>query len=317
MTSTMAVVRARFEDRPFTLQQAMQAGLTRSALRNACRRGRLLHLGRAVYQEAPADLHRPDKSAFLDRIAMAALRHPDAIFSHDSAAALHGLWCPWITGWREVTTTMSSYGCLQAGARVMRRTIDRHDITTVAGIACTTPARTALDIAAQTTLAEALVVIDSFGRLGAPTRRQALDPSLRATVRDELLHAATRMRGLRGIERARRAAVLANPAAESAPESYARGLFLAAGYPEPEVGRPIRGADGRTYYADLCWPERRLIVEIDGADKYRAPSDTIGEKHREDAIRAAEWLVHRIWAIRLWAEPAQVLSGLDERWAAW
>lgn len=309
MPDTMQTIRTRFAAQPFTLQQALRAGVTHEALKHAVAKGRLRRLGRGLFAATA-------KESYLDNVRAAALSHPGAIVSHGSAAALHGMWCPWPSGWREVTLCAQKSRRLFAGARLIRRVVDPQDIAVVDGIACTTPSRTALDIAALTTLPEALVVVDSCGRLSGPARSRTLDPAFRHQIRDELLSATARMRHLRGVDRARYAAALADPAAESAPESYARGLILAAGLPAPDVGRPIRGADGRTYYVDLCWPDQRIVLEVDGALKYQQREDVIGEKQREDALRFAGWRPVRVWAADLWTRPDDFLARLCERQAA-
>ncbi len=293
--STMQTLTAEFGTRPFTVQQARSAGVSRDALRHAVAAERLTRIGRGVLLVSPEG--RVD---FLDKVRAAALVHPDAIVVGEGAAAIHGLWCPRPSGWQIVELATPKTHRRQPGARFFRRTIDESDIAIIQGLRCTSPARTALDIAARATLAEGLVAVDSYGRLTGPTRRQALAASFRTSIREELLRTSARMRCVRGIDRARYAAALANPAAESAPESYARGLFLSVGFPEPAVGRPIRGADGRTYYADLYWPDRRLIVEIDGAVKYEDRGDLLDEKRREDALRGAGHRLRRIMAADLW-----------------
>lgn len=293
--STIATLTTEFGTRPFTLKQARSAGVSREALRHATATGRLSRVGRGVFLVSPED-----GVQFLDKVRAAALVHPEAIVVGEGAAAIHGLWCPRPGGWARVELATPQTHRRVAGVRLLRRRIDESDTTVVDGLRCTSPGRTALDIAAGATLAEGLVVVDSFGRLTGPTRRQALAASFRTDIREELLSVSARMRCVRGIDRARYAAALANPAAESAPESYARGLFLSAGFPEPAVGRPIRGADGRTYYADLYWPELRLIVEIDGALKYQERGDLIEEKRREDALRGAGNHLRRIMAADLW-----------------
>lgn len=61
-------------------------------------------------------------------------------------------------------------------------------------------------------------------------------------------------------------------------------------------------ADGTVYYADLAWPEWRIVVEFDGYTKYREHHGVddaavlLAEKEREDAIRAAGWVVVRVTA---------------------
>ncbi len=292
---TMQTLSAAFGTDPFTLQQARRTGVSREALRHAVAHRRLTRIGSGVFVISP-----DGRTTFLDRVRAAALVHHDAIVVGEAAAALHGLWCPRPIGWRTVVLAAPRAHRSYRRARLVRRTIDPVDITTVDGIRCTSAARTALDLAAQGTLAEGLVVVDSYGRLTQPTRWRALDPAFRTSIRDELLRTSARMRGTRGIDRARYAAALADPAAESAPESYARGLFIDAGYPVPAVGRPMQGADGRRYFADLYWPDRRLIVEIDGTEKYEEHQDLVDEKCREDALRAAGNRVKRILAGDLW-----------------
>lgn len=301
--TTDAILRA-FGGRPFTLKEAQHAGLTRSALLHQVRHQRLVHLHRGVYQvPAPPNLR--------NRMQLAALVHPDAVFSHDSAAYLHGLWCPSLDGWSRVTMTAAFRGGRSKLATFTMRTLDPKDITTLHGLRCTTPARTALDIAATCGLPGGLVMVDSYGRLQQPSRRTTLQYEYRHQIQQELHQVAQRMTNLRGIANARRAIRLTNPAAESPPESYARGLIITAGLPEPQVGLPIE-ADGRTYYADLSWPDQRLIVEIDGALKYQTQQDLLAEKRREDNLRSANLRVIRVLASSLWTDPHKFIARLRQ-----
>lgn len=290
---TSAILLTTFGARPFSIEEAALAGVSYQSLRYEVAQGRLKRFSRGVFSTRLLD-------DYLVKVKAAARLHPDAIVVGESAAALHGMWCPRPAGWGPIEMVAGKAHRQYKQARLLKRKIDKCDITTVDGIRCTTPSRTALDIAAKSTLPEGLVMIDSYGRLSNPTRKQTLDPAYRDQVRGELLATAARMRRLRGIDRARYAAALANPAAESAPESYARGLFILAGHPEPLVGCEIRGANGKTYYADLLWPQTRQIVEIDGAEKYEDRRDLVAEKRREDAIRAAGYPVRRIMAGDLW-----------------
>jgi hypothetical protein len=291
---TIDAIDAAFGANPFSLADARAAGITRSAVRNAHAGGRLHRLGHDLYVREP-------EAGYRTQVVVAARTHADAVLILDAAAHLHGFWCPWPSGWRAPTVAVARGRRRQyALARVVQRAYDPEDIAQVDGLTVTSPARTALDLAAQLTLPEALVVVDAYARRGSPARRTAVRPELRSARRDELLRACVRMTAQRGIDRARQAAALADPAAESAPESYARGLCLVAGHPEPLVQHPVRGADGRTYYADLYWPGCRLIVEIDGAEKYDERSGIVDEKRREDTLRAAGFRFRRIIAGDLW-----------------
>ena len=111
-----------------------------------------------------------------------------------------------------------------------------------------------------------------------------------------------RLTGVRGLE-------LADPAAESALESESRGALVTRGVPRPVCGFPIRGADGRTYWADMAWDDGRVIGECDGLVKYADTRALYDEKLRQEALENAGSHVVR------WARTEVVRSpdGLAER----
>jgi very-short-patch-repair endonuclease len=76
------------------------------------------------------------------------------------------------------------------------------------------------------------------------------------------------------------------------------------------VGLRVTGDDGRTYYADRAWPEFAVIGEVDGYGKYRADTwQTFRrEKQREDALRAAGWLVVRWTVTEVLRDPGSVVA---------
>ncbi len=101
-----------------------------------------------------------------------------------------------------------------------------------------------------------------------------------------------------GIDAARRALALVDPASESVLESISRWQMHRHRIPMPQCGLPITGDDGRTYWADFVWWDLRIIGEADGALKYATRDDLIREKERQEALERAGWLVIR-WN---WAE---------------
>lgn len=296
------MLRKAFGTKAFRAVDARQVGVTPAALKWAMSQGSIERVSRGVYRVSGS-------SGYLDRVRAAALRHPDAVASHGSAAALHGLACPWPGGWRQVELT-GQWSRRFTGSLVHRHALAEAEIVVVDGIRCTSPARTVLDVAAAIPLHAALVVADSFCRLPNPTRMKALDPEFREELRQSLRDTATRLRYRRGIASARLVCELAEPAAESPAESWARGLVIEGRFPVPAVGIPVVGADGRTYFADLCWQEQRLIAEIDGAGKYNGREDLLREKNREDELRAAAWDFTRWPARDLWRDPAMVARKL-------
>lgn len=101
-----------------------------------------------------------------------------------------------------------------------------------------------------------------------------------------------------GIDAARRALALVDPASESVLESISRWHMHRHRIPMPACGMPITGDDGRTYWADFVWWSLKIIGEADGALKYATREDLIREKARQEALERAGWLVIR-WN---WAE---------------
>jgi very-short-patch-repair endonuclease len=55
-------------------------------------------------------------------------------------------------------------------------------------------------------------------------------------------------------------------------------LIRAAGLPEPRTNYPVAG-----FNADFCWPEARLIVEVDGHN-FHSDRRTIERDHRRDVV---------------------------------
>jgi hypothetical protein len=117
----------------------------------------------------------------------------------------------------------------------------------LAGYAVTTPARTAVDLAADLPLPEALVLLDSAARLlcetfvAAPRRRDYTNPALVEAARELLADAAR----VRLIARPAPGIALANPARESgvprpARKPLNRGSGVVRGGRQPRI-RGLRG----------------------------------------------------------------------------
>ncbi len=195
----------------------------------------------------------------------------------------------------------------------------------VAGIPVTSLARTAVEHARHRPLHLALVPVDAALRrltLGAPPpddrearRRLADRPGAIAAARRELSRVVESMRGWPGIVAAREALAYADPRAESPLESCSRGHVLERGLRSPEVGVPVVGEDGRTYYGDLVWRAERVVGEADGWSKYGLAADPMQrlreEKRREDALRRAGWLVVRWTSDELRDRPASVVARIS------
>jgi hypothetical protein len=126
------------------------------------------------------------------------------------------------------------------------------ETTRVEGVLVTTPARTWRDLAGVLVPSALLAVTDQL--LQGRSSREALAAQL------------ARRPGGRGAARARTVLPLANPLAGSPMESVLRWLMHAAGLPEPVLQHVVTDASGRFLgRVDFAWPDRRVLVEFDGA----------------------------------------------------
>ncbi|KRB74037.1 hypothetical protein ASE01_18760 [Nocardioides sp. Root190] len=158
----------------------------------------------------------------------------------------------------------------------------------------TAPTRTALDTASLAPRDPAVAVLDWYLNQGLTTPELLQQTFERMTSWPNTLALQIVLR-------------LADGLAESVAETRARLLFMDQRIPRPvsqfEVFRPDGRLGGRV---DFAWPERRTLLEVDGAVKYhrlRRPGESIEEmvmreKAREDLLRELTgWtLIRLIWA---------------------
>lgn len=264
---SLARLREAFPDTVFTVRQAAEAGVSAPTLRRLCAQRRIVRVIHGRYSLDAADGSR---EAYLRRARALAEGAPLAA---SAAAAAWGLPCPHPHGRWEQLPSMVCAPREQHLPKGLRRTPVPSDLAPARG--ATGLALTAVDVARSLPAPEALIVVDATARMLAGTADRSLLASRRTRerARDLLLRAAGERYRCRGVRRAREIVALADPAAESPPESFIRGHLHVIGAPAPVANPRLAGASGRTYYADLYWPDHRLVVEIDGAVKYRDSPD--------------------------------------------
>jgi very-short-patch-repair endonuclease len=262
----------------FRARDVLRDGLlTRDALRSSAWR----RLFRGVY--ADADL----ADSFGLRVRGARLIAPaSATFSGRTAAYLHGA-----TGLIHLpmpvevsVPTGVQFGPV-AGLRVRRMYLPDDHVTQLGPFRFTTGLRTALDIARGEPLLDAVPALDVLLARGAVGWR-------------ELRQAGAALSGVRGARRARQATALADPRAESPPESRLRVLLTLAGLPAvPQY--TVRDEAG-TFVArvDLAFPDRRIAVEYDGL-WHAEPGQFGRDRRRLNRLVAAGWIVLHVTAADL------------------
>ncbi|WJY98341.1 DUF559 domain-containing protein [Corynebacterium fournieri] len=154
----------------------------------------------------------------------------------------------------------------------------------------TTPARTVADIARFHGIPEAVAAIDG--------RYSGTSPIDQQSWCDRILAVAERMRGKRGIGRARQAVALSSAKSESPFESVIRVLLAL---------RRIKVDEqmwiGRKYRVDLLWGT--LVIEIDGYLKFKNKpyEEVIKQETRDRWLKEQGYAVIRLFPAEIIRDP--------------
>ena len=213
---------------------------------------------------------------------MAATLATDGVLSHATAAAA------WDLRPRDgaIHVTVVGNARRRAGVRVHRsRTVEA---TSYRNIPITTPARTIIDLARTLKgrpLEQALDRAEQRRLLDfAELHNRPIPPSLQAVL--SLYTAGTPTRS----------------------ELEERFLQLCDdhGVPRPHVNTRINGIE-----VDFVWPQRRLIVEVDGYAYHRSPTAFETDRERDINLANAGWRVLRFTWTQITRRPAWVARALD------
>ncbi|KAB1911229.1 hypothetical protein [Micromonospora sp. AMSO31t] len=157
----------------------------------------------------------------------------------------------------------------------------------------TAPAACAWETAVWSDPVRAVGIIDALLRMGL-------------VGRTDLADVADGSAGRPGGRRARWVFGLADPGAQSPPESHLRVRLVLAGLPRPAAQHPVRGPSGLVLHPDLAWPQFRVAVEYDG-QWHADPDQLTPDRYRLNQLVAAGWLVLHVTGRRLHREfPALV-----------
>jgi hypothetical protein len=171
-----------------------------------------------------------------------------------------------------------------AGVITRNQQLDGDEMTHVARLPVTTPARTAYDLARQ-----------------LPRRQQAvarLDALMRATpfsVEDVLL-LAKRYPGARGLRRLRAALPLVDGGAASPKETWLRLLLVDAGFPAPTTQIPVHENWRLVGVLDLGWEKFKVAVEYDGDHHRTSRRQYVRDQRRLRRLDAMGWIIIRVIA---------------------
>lgn len=267
-------------------QQLLAAGIGRGAISRMLASGWLLPEHRGVYSVAYRS-----KQPFARETAAVLAIGPDAVLSHRSAAFVWGM-CP-ATSDASVEVIVPTRSAHRRDGIVAHRTnrLERLETRMHEGLPVTSPARTAVDIAAELTVRELERAVDE-----ALIRRLARYSQLRA--------AASQAKGRRGGPLLN--ALLDHRGAPTVTRSQAEERFLElvrkAGLPEPEVNVRLHG-----YEVDFFWREQKVVVEVDGYTYHATRSAFERDRAKDASLIAAGILVLRITWLQMEREGLAVV----------
>lgn len=266
---------------PFTLDQALAAGVTRRQLQGSTWR----RLQRGVYVWSGAQ-ERPE-----DRLSAVTLP-PGAAFAGRTAAWLHGLSLPLADPLEVIVPDGSAFGS-RLGVSVRRVDLRRGDIEPRKGFPATCLPRTFADLLRTTGLVETVVLSDEALSLGL------------MEMRDLASWIAARA-GRKGVARLRRVLELTDAGAESPMETRLRLLLVLARLPRPLTQVVLSDGQGTAIArADLYYPDQRLAIEYDGG----VHRDTlVHDNRRQNLLLAAGYQLLRFTAADVLGNPARVVA---------
>jgi hypothetical protein len=232
---------------------------------------------RGVRVLAPAALgHLPLCEAY-------ALRMPPAhVFSHVTAAVLHGIPLPFHLE-RDVrlhvTVPAGVRGPQVKGVIGHQLRSDLMDVEMLGILPVTSPLQTWIDLGPMLGRGDLVAAADYL----CAGKEPRYTPG-------HLIAAASQLKGRRGSRALRAAAVLARPRVDSPKETETRLLLVDAGLPEPITNFEV-AAD---LHVDLAWPRFKVCVEYEGEEhrinKKRFRSDITRRERLEDL----KWRVIRV-----------------------
>lgn len=154
---------------PVSRATLLAMGVTEAMIRSRLRSGELITMRDGVYLSAaswPADAGEQH----VIRGHAELVVNPDAVLSHQTAALVWSLPAPGFGGWHDLPVCVTlPPGGHRSRARASVHRVAALPLTQVqrdpSGYPVTSPARTAVDLAARLTLPEALVLLDAAARL--------------------------------------------------------------------------------------------------------------------------------------------------------
>lgn len=195
------------------------------------------------------------------------------------ATALHG--AEWVDA--DVDIELIAHDTRsQSGLIARDETLADDEITTVADIPVTTPARTAYDLGRHLPRAHALARLDALAR-ATPFSAE------------DVLLIAKHHRGARGLRKLRAALPLVDPGAASLRESSLRLRLIDAGLPVPTTQIPVIERGYWPFaWLDMGWEDYKVSAEYDGDHHQKDRQQYVKDHKRQRRLERLGWINIRV-----------------------
>jgi hypothetical protein len=203
-----------------------------------------------------------------------------AVVAGVAASALHG--AQWVDAGAPIELIAPNARC-HPGLVVRNETLADDEISYVARLPVTTPARTAYDLGRHLPRGQAVARLDAL---------------MRATPfsHEEVVLLAKRHPGARGLQRLRATLPLIDGGAASPKETWLRLLLIDAGLPPPTTQIPVIDGYRPVAFLDMGWEEFKVAAEYDG-DQHRSDrSQYVKDIRRREMVDEFGWQVVRVVA---------------------
>lgn len=273
-----------------TRAQLIELGVSDRVIARLVRNGTLRRLHPGVFVDTATWQAADDERRHLMRLLGVQLQAPDAAGYSPTAAVA------WKLPVRRIPTRPMVLRH-RAGPRLAHATLRRSrdqgaHVTTLGGLVVTTLAKTVIDVAAEASLADALITVDAALRRGLPLA--------------ELLATFVDAPPIRRPRQTLRALNAGDPYSESWLESLSRGLMIERRMRLP-LSNVVLRSGSRWVRVDFLLPELGVVGEADGVGKYGRPGGPLTAVMRERGRHA--WLEDLGFEVARWGTPEVAGNG--------
>ncbi|MET0828535.1 MAG: type IV toxin-antitoxin system AbiEi family antitoxin domain-containing protein [Microbacterium sp.] len=287
----------------FRYDDLRAAGHSSHAVTASIQAGRLVRLRPGVFVDSVVWEAGPPEGRVVARAgALDLISLTTPVFSHETAAALHGL--PLYRPNPDRVHVIAGEGRPGAASGVVRHrgVLADDEVVEVDGLRCTSIERTVADVARTATFEQAITISDAALRTVCVPRPGEYSSDRASQFRAASLEIARR--SAHGFTRAQRVLAFADGRAQLPGESISRIRLWELGFRRMELQVRVPGPAGSNYYVDFGLHDVRAFGEFDGTMKYVDGRLTDGrtttevfdrEKQREDWIRGRTQYRYARW----------------------